>query len=177
MASPVGKSSGGQVATLRGHGAPITSVLYAKEAGSLLSASQDGRLKAWDVWRAACSGTAKCSMPISAAQLAAGSGALERAVFVGGSQHWQAIDTRSMAAVAAGKQSSALQCLAQRGETLVTGGSESACVWDLRRPAQPRLQLRGHDGPVRAPIFRPPPSLLSPLSLVTPFPLSPLLSR
>ncbi|EFN52794.1 hypothetical protein CHLNCDRAFT_138440 [Chlorella variabilis] len=176
LASPVQKP---QIATLRGHGAPITCLAMAvwqSGGGSalLLSGSLDSRVKAWDPWTAACTGTAKCAAPVAAMQPVAACPALQpHGLLVSGGSGAQLLDLRCMKAVAAvalpPDRAEQVHCLGQHGWNLAVGSSDGARVYDLRvlsssagatssgssgggssRDLPERLRLAGHARPVTA---------------------------
>lgn len=168
-----------QIATLRGHGAPITCLAMAvwqSGGGSalLLSGSLDSRVKAWDPWTAACTGTAKCAAPVAAMQPVAACPALQpHGLLVSGGSGAQLLDLRCMKAVAAvalpPDRAEQVHCLGQHGWNLAVGSSDGARVYDLRvlsssagatssgssgggssRDLPERLRLAGHARPVRS---------------------------
>ena len=123
--SPVQKPG---IATLRGHGAPITCLAIAggslddsssssssgsssrgSSSGSgnpasgswLLSGSLDARVKQWDAFHGSCIGTAKCSMPVAACQPAAAAPELQpHTLLVSGGTQVQLLDLRCLRPVA-----------------------------------------------------------------------------
>ena len=161
-----------QIATLRGHGAPITCMAPlpaggsgsgsgswgpgsgSAPAGSLVTGSLDGRLKVWDVFSPACTATAKAPGPV--AHMTSITDPLDicppglgaSALVVAGGNALQLLDLRSMRVAALATQperAEAVLCLAQWGADVVAGGRDGARAWDLRMPgAEPRLLLRDH---------------------------------
>jgi hypothetical protein len=166
--SPVQKP---QMATLRGHGAPVTCLAMAggsscwgsswdvdshgtggwdgsssttsagsSSAGSgwLLSGSLDSRVKSWDPWTAACTGTVKCGAPVAAMQPVAACPELQpHGLLVAGGCGVQLLDLRCMRAVASAaalpaEHAEQVHCLAQHGWDLAVGSSDGARVFDLR---------------------------------------------
>ena len=138
-----------QIAVLRGHGAPVTSL--AAIGQQLVSGSLDGRVLLWDVWAAACSAHVKCAAAVSHvlpwdehSVLAASRGAV------------QLIDLRTARCCAAARQPASAQqvyCLARHEAGVAAGGADAARVWDFRMldaagAAVERLALAGHAGPV-----------------------------
>ena len=177
--SPVQKP---QIATLRGHGAPVTCLTMAgggssswgsswewhgqasgawdgtsssssgggsgsgsggggsSSAGSgwLLSGSLDSRVKSWDPWTAACTGTVKVAAPVSAMQAVVGCQELQpHGLLVAGGCGVQLLDLRSMRAVATAaalpaERAEQVHCFAQHSWDLAVGSSDGARVFDLR---------------------------------------------
>lgn len=146
--SPVQKQG---IATLRGHGAPITCLALAGgrgdaadggggSAGSgaqLLSGSLDARVKAWDPWTATCVGTAKCAAPVAAMQPVAALPLLQpHGLFVCGGATVQLLDLRSFKPVAGvvlpAEHGEQVHCFSQCGWDLAVGASHGARVYDLR---------------------------------------------
>lgn len=142
---------------LQGHGAPVTCLATCNGSNSswewadggpgsldcsdgggsllLLSGSLDARVKSWDPWTAACTGTAKLAGPVTAMAPAAAASTLQLhtlLVAAGGAVHL--LDVRSMRAtsVAAPPASAELHCFAQHGWDVALGGSDGARVFDLR---------------------------------------------
>jgi hypothetical protein len=169
-----------QIATLRGHGGPVTCLALLGGAATwdggscagggggcmrLLSGSLDSRVKSWDPWTAACTGTAKCPAPVTAAQPAAACPHLQpHTLLVACGGGVQLLDARSMRLVAAAALPAELHCFAQHGWDLAMGGRDGAHVFDLRalppsagaavsaasgRGAHERLRLPTRQRPVR----------------------------
>ena len=154
--SPVQKPG---IATLRGHGAPVTCLAVAggsmdgsecagssssgsggSGAGSgwLLSGSLDGRVKLWDPFHGTCVGTAKCAVPIAACQAAAAAPELQpHTLLVSGGTQVQLLDTRCMRPVAGvalpAERAEAVHCFSQWGWDLAVGASDGARVFDMRQ--------------------------------------------
>ncbi|KAL4440156.1 hypothetical protein ABPG75_003157 [Micractinium tetrahymenae] len=169
--SPVQKP---QIATLRGHGAPVTCLATCgSSAGSwewegsghggsdsgaggggggsllLLSGSLDARVKSWDPWTAACTGTAKLAGPVTAMAPAVAASVLQPhtlLVCAGGAVHL--LDARTMRAAGAAALPAAaeLHCFAQHGWDLALGGSDGARVFDLRMLADGGASSSGAGG-------------------------------
>jgi hypothetical protein len=164
--SPVQKP---QIATLRGHGAPVTCLAItggsscwgsswgsswdgggwdggststagssSASSGWLLSGSLDGRVKSWDPWTAACTGTVKCGAPVAAMQPVAGCPELQpHGLLVAGGCGVQLLDLRCMRAVAAAaalpaERAEQVHCFAQHGWDLAVGSSDGARVYNFR---------------------------------------------
>lgn len=172
--SPVHKPG---IATLRGHGAPVTCLAMAGggiDGGSsgggggawLLSGSLDARVKQWDPFHCACAGTAKCAVPVAACQPAAGPALQPHTLLVSGGTLVQLLDLRCMRPVAGisvpAERAEAVHCFSQWGWDLAVGASDGARVFDVRRlpslggggaaaagrAAPERLRLVGHARPV-----------------------------
>lgn len=150
LPSPVHKPG---IATLRGHGAPITCLAMA--AGSLdgssssssgiaasgswlLSGSLDARVKQWDAFHGSCVGTAKCGMPIAACQpLVAAPELQPHALLVSGGTQVQLLDLRCLRPVAGiavpADRGEAVHCFCSWGWDLAVGSSDGARVFDMRQ--------------------------------------------
>lgn len=154
LPSPVQKPG---IATLRGHGAPITCLAMAgggldgssssgggggggiAASGSwLLSGSLDARVKQWDAFHGSCVGTAKCGMPIAACQpLVAAPELQPHALLVSGGTQVQLLDLRCLRPVAGvavpAERGEAVHCFCQWGWDLAVGSSDGARVFDMRQ--------------------------------------------
>ena len=154
------------IATLRGHGAPITCLALAGadpaggdtanegcswddggrsgggSGGScLLSGSLDGKVKAFDAWAAACTGTIRCAAPVAAMQAAAANPLLQpHTVLAAGGSGVQLLDLRCMHAVGGVTLPLAepVRYFSQWGQHLAVGSKAGASVFDLAMlPSQP----------------------------------------
>jgi hypothetical protein len=120
-------------------------------------------MKSWDVWTAACTGTARCAAPVAAMQALVANPLLAcHTILTGGGGAVQLLDLRSMKPVAAVvlpglERSEQVLCFQQHGWDVVVGGAAGAAVHDLRaltgaapagagggRSAHERLRLDGH---------------------------------
>ncbi len=154
--SPVQKPG---IATLRGHGAPITCLAMAggsldgsepssssassssssATSGSwLLSGSLDARVKQWDAFHGSCVGTAKCGMPIAACQPVTAAPELQpHTLLVSGGTQVQLLDLRCLRPVAGvavpAERGEAVHCFSQWGWDLAVGSSDGARVFDMRQ--------------------------------------------
>lgn len=143
--------------TPQGHGAPVTCLATLGSSASswgcedgglgsldgdtcgssllLLSGSLDARVKSWDPWTAACTGTAKLAGPVTAVAPAVAAPALQPhtlLVAAGGGVHLLDVRTMRAGGTAALPAAAELHCFAQHGWDVALGGSDGARVCDLR---------------------------------------------